>query len=136
LYRAVKFIRDQAEATVQQSKEKHRIREVAAAGAQNAANALRKFLVPDNNPRMSTLISNNISNLVSGAVNPMDGWSDGISLWKGHFCLFLKPQIVLRSEANMESVCVLAAVDVKLQSFAIMDDANVEDPVAAKVMTR
>lgn len=68
--------------------------------------------------------------------DPLKGWSKGVSLRKGHFCLLLKPQIVLRSEANAESVCVLAAVQGKLQTYNIMDDANADDPVSGKVMSR
>ena len=38
--------------------------------------------------------------------------------------------------ADTESVCVLAAVQGKLKTFAIMDDANAHDPVSGKVMNR
>lgn len=69
-------------------------------------------------------------------MDPLSGWSDGVSLRKSHFCLLLKPQVVLRSETNVESVCILAAVQAKLQSFAIMDDSNVEDPISGKIMSR
>ena len=45
-------------------------------------------------------------------------------------------QVVLRSEASAEAVCVLAAVQGKLQSYHILDDANVEDPISGRVMSR
>lgn len=75
---------------------------------------------------------------VSAVVDPLSGWSNGVSLRKSHFGLLLKPQIVLRSEGSgsTDSVLVLAAVQAKLQSFAIMDDANAEDPISGKVMSR
>ena len=69
-------------------------------------------------------------------IDPMRGWSEGVSLQKGHFCLLLKPQLVLRSEASSEAVCVLAAVQGKLQTYNVIDDANADDPVSGKVMSR
>jgi hypothetical protein len=69
-------------------------------------------------------------------VDPMHGWTDGVSLRKSHFCLLLKPQVVLRNIAGRESVCVLAASQAQLQSFSIMDDSNANDPVSGKVMSR
>ena len=69
-------------------------------------------------------------------VDPLDGWAEGVSARRGHFCLLLKPQIVLRSNDDEESVCVLAAVQGKLKTFSIMDDANAHDPVSGKVMNR
>ena len=69
-------------------------------------------------------------------VDPLSGWSDGVSLSKSHFCLLLKPQIVLRSETDVDHICVLAAVQAKLQTFAIMDVSNAEDPISGKVMSR
>lgn len=111
---------------------------VRPSGAQAAANALRKILIGDGGPNRSNPAVEvmNAKILDRNAVNPMSGWSDGVSLRKSHFCLLLKPQIVLRSESNVDSVCVLAAVQAKLQSFAVMDDSNVEDPICGNIMTR
>jgi hypothetical protein len=72
----------------------------------------------------------------TGVIDPLSGWAEGVSLRKSHFCLLLKPQIVLQSEDGMGSVCILAAVQAKLQSFTILDSSNAEDPVCGKVMTR
>ena len=69
-------------------------------------------------------------------VDPLHGWAEGVSARKGHFCLLLKPQIVLRSTEDNDAVCVLAAVQGKLKTFSIMDDANANDPVSGKVMNR
>ncbi|KAJ7179036.1 golgi-body localization protein domain-containing protein [Mycena filopes] len=123
--RAVKFIRDQAEDVSVMAPDKHR----SLGTAQAAAHALRKILggherkSVDQDPTQEAPID----------LDPLDGWFDGVSLQKGHCCLLLKPQIVLRDEAQ---TCVVAAVQAKLQSYAIMDDSNVDDPVSGKVMSR
>lgn len=70
------------------------------------------------------------------AREPLDGWSDGVSLRKGHFCLLLKPQVILRSAESKEAICILAAIHGTLKTFAIMDDANAEDPACGKIMNR
>lgn len=110
----------------------------AVAGAQNAAaNALRRMLtVESSGPRVSVLMSDDAARPSPAAVNPLTGWSEGVTLNKSHFCLLLKPQIVLRSEADAQSVCILAAGQAKSQAFNILDDANADDPVSGRVMTR
>jgi hypothetical protein len=132
--RAVKFIRDQAEAALAASlrllSEKP---QASPYSAQAAAQALRKLLIGDIATKSSIEVSDYVSSPRPELVDPLDGWSDGVSLRKGHFCLLLKPQIVLKSE---ESVCILAAVQAKLQSFEIMDDSNLDDPISGKVMSR
>ena len=70
------------------------------------------------------------------SVDPLEGWAEGVSARRGHFCLLLKPQIVLRSNEDNESVCILAAVQGKLKTFSVMDDANIADPISGKVMNR
>lgn len=67
--------------------------------------------------------------------DPLDGWSDGVTPRKSHCCILLKPQVVLTEEES-GAVCVVAAVQAKLQSFAIMDNANIDDPISGKIMTR
>ncbi|KAJ7498810.1 golgi-body localization protein domain-containing protein [Mycena latifolia] len=127
--RAVKFIRDQAEdGSILAGPDKHR----SLGHAQAAAHALRKILSGherkslDEGPAHEAPIDS----------NPLDGWFEGVSLQKGHCCLLLKPQIVLRDESTSGHTCVVAAVQAKLQSYAIMDDSNVEDPISGKVMSR
>lgn len=105
-------------------------------GAQAAANLLRKILTGESGPETAVHTSEDPLLKAPDVVYPLSGWSDGVSLRKSHFCLLLKPQIVLRSETHLDSVCVLAAVQAKLQSFAIMDNINVEDPISGKIMTR
>ncbi|KZT74332.1 hypothetical protein DAEQUDRAFT_761200 [Daedalea quercina L-15889] len=138
--RAVKFIRDQARTALVdmlQEKEQHR---GPVASAQAAAIAVRNFLVGDHASSHAGEDSQYPLLDTPGPVDPLDGWSDGVSLRKSHFCLLLKPQVVLRSvsdtDSELDSVCILAAVQGKLSSFAILDDANADDPVSGKVMTR
>lgn len=94
------------------------------------------MLIGDGGPSTVVHISKDHMPKAPDSMDPLSGWSDGVSLRKSHFCLLLKPQVVLRSETNVESVCILAAVQAKLQSFAIMDDSNVEDPISGKIMSR
>ena len=108
-----------------------------AASAQAAAAAVKKLLVGDGAGSTPSVefVPQTVSKLPS-AVDPLYGWAEGVSARKGHFCLLLKPQVVLRSEASAEAVCVLAAVQGKLQSYDILDDANMDDPVSGRVMSR
>ncbi|KAF7292415.1 hypothetical protein HMN09_01225600 [Mycena chlorophos] len=131
--RAVKFIRDQAEqVSGVVGVDKHRSLGAAQA-AQAAAHALKKIL---NGHERPSLEDEDPGPEPAIGQNPLDGWFEGVSLNKGHCCLLLKPQIVLRDDWSSERSCVVAAVQAKLQSYAIMDDANAEDPVSGKVMSR
>jgi len=67
--------------------------------------------------------------------DPLDGWSDGVTLRKAHCCFLLKPQVVLKDEGSGK-VCVVAAIQAKMQSFAIMDNDNIDDPISGKIMSR
>ena len=105
--------------------------------AQAAAVAVKKLLIGDGNTSTPSLdsVPHTVSRLPPN-VDPLHGWAEGVSARKGHFCLLLKPQIVVRSNEDNDAVCVLAAVQGKLKTFSIMDDANVNDPVSGKVMNR
>ncbi|KAI6163026.1 golgi-body localization protein domain-containing protein [Pisolithus thermaeus] len=134
--RAVKFIRDQADTLIPRPGDQNTDRmKTPVNAAQAAASALRRILTKE---RGSTSLD-----IQSGVppspleVNPMDGWDDGVILRKSHFCLLLKPQIILLStEIGEASTVVLAAVQAKLQSFKIMDASNLEDPVSGTIITR
>lgn len=134
--RAVKFIRNQADTLIQHpgGHNANRLKTPANA-AQAAASAIRRILTKE---RGSTSLD--VQSGVPPApleVNPMDGWDDGVILRKSHFCLLLKPQIILLStEIGEASTVVLAAVQAKLQSFKIMDASNLEDPVSGTIITR
>ncbi|KAF8138424.1 golgi-body localization protein domain-containing protein [Boletus edulis] len=139
--RAVKFIRDQAEAMLPQvaghnSTEKSN---ASAGAAQTAASALRKMLAGGRGSTSLDIRTDVVSDPAD--VKPLDGWDEGVVLRKRHFCLLLKPQIILRSidpslNVDTESVAILAAVQAKLQVFKIMDASNLEDPISGPIMHR
>ncbi|KAG1768119.1 golgi-body localization protein domain-containing protein [Suillus occidentalis] len=132
--RAVKFIRDQAETVLLTGAPTDREKLKGPVNtAQTAATVLKRILNRDRND-VPIEVADDVAD--DGAVNPLAGWDEGVVLQKRHFCLLLKPQIVLRSEGSTDSVSVLAAVQAKLQSFTIMDKSNLEDPVSGTIMTR
>ncbi|KIL00625.1 hypothetical protein PAXRUDRAFT_821523 [Paxillus rubicundulus Ve08.2h10] len=138
--RAVKFIRDQAEAMASQIiSECAEKSKVSGGAAQAAASALRKMLTRERDSASLDIQSDVTSDPAN--VDPLDGWEEGVVLRKRHFCLLLKPQIILRSadpssDAGVESFVILAAVQAKLQVFKIMDASNLEDPISGSIMNR
>ncbi|KAF8076499.1 golgi-body localization protein domain-containing protein [Lyophyllum atratum] len=136
--RAVKFIRDQAEAALDEESDSEEDQKLsgATATAHMAASALRKMLKGDAS-KPSVEISTDRDRAVQHLeeFDPLQGWSEGISLRKSHCCLLLKPQIVMRGEGSKDAL-ILAAVQAKLQAFAIMDDSNADDPISGNVMSR
>ena len=134
----MKFIRDQANAALAVRKGEERVKDRAGHTAQMAATALRKtyaILKGDNSAKISVDLTPDRSPQVSRKIDPLDGWAEGVSLQKSDCCLLLKPQIILRGETPADS-CIVAAAQAKLQSFNIMDDFNLDDPVNGKVMSR
>lgn len=134
----MKYIRDQADALALQFNDQNVHKPKASVNAaQVAASALRRILTRE---RGSTSLDISTTSSAPIGVNPLDGWDDGIILRKSHFCLLLKPQIILRTEPSAAvregSTVVLAAVQSKLQSFKIMDASNLEDPISGIIMTR
>ena len=135
---AVKFIRDQANATLAVQKEEEHVKDRVGHTAQMAATALRKtyaILKGDTSAKISVDLTPERNTEVPGEIDPLDGWAEGVSLRKSDCCLLLKAQIVLRGETPADS-CVVAAAQAKLQSFNIMDDFNLDDPISGKVMSR
>ncbi|PPQ99072.1 hypothetical protein CVT24_003632 [Panaeolus cyanescens] len=134
--RAVKFIRDQAKAALSTEMYGDKDKDKTTNSAQAAASALRKILRGDNSTKISVdLAKDRPLPDQHRPIDPLDGWDDGVSLRKSHCFLLLKPQIVLHGEDPADS-CVLAAAQGKLQSFAIMDTLNANDPITGKVMSR
>lgn len=131
---AVKFIRDQANAALavqdQKTDNPEKLQD-SGSTAHLAASALRKMLKIDDS---KSLVEISTEERREG-VDPLSGWSNGVSLRKSHCCLLLKPQIVMRGQ-EAKDTCIVAAVQAKLQSFAIMDDSNADDPISGKVMSR
>jgi len=134
-FRAVKFIRDQANAALAVDKEDESSKDRPSNTAQLAATALRKILRGDNSTKTSVDITRGKTGIDPGEVDPLEGWSDGVILQKSNCCLLLKPQIVLRGDTPADS-CIVAAAQAKLLSFNIMDSLNQDDPVSGKIMSR
>ncbi|KAF8845847.1 hypothetical protein BDN67DRAFT_961498 [Paxillus ammoniavirescens] len=138
--RAVKFIRDQAEAMASQVISERAEKSKASGGAaQAAASALRRMLTRERDSASLDIQADVTSDPAN--VDPLDGWEEGVVLRKRHFCLLLKPQIILRSadpssDATVESFVILAAVQARLQAFKIMDASNLEDPISGSIMSR
>ncbi|KAG6911191.1 hypothetical protein DXG01_003058 [Tephrocybe rancida] len=137
--RAVKFIRDQAKAALDDDSDSEESQEKGWEGsdtAQTAASAFKKIFKGDPGKPSVEITTGRDSVAVSPEkFDALHGWSEGVSLRKSHCCLLLKPQIVLRGEDPGDSI-VVAAVQAKLQVSGIMDDNNAEDPVSGKIMSR
>lgn len=69
-------------------------------------------------------------------VNLGDGNPKNTLAEHSHYCILLKPQIVLRSELDDESVVILAANDIVLQLIDHMDSIKLPDPVKAHERTK
>ncbi|XP_006460255.1 hypothetical protein AGABI2DRAFT_117215 [Agaricus bisporus var. bisporus H97] len=131
--RAVKYIRDQAKASkVGAEPENKGGDSISNKPAQLAASAIRKLLKGDVGKSSVEMDQQDALGLLC---EPLDGWCAGVTLYKAHCCFLLKPQVVLRDEDSGD-ICVVAATQAKLQSFAIMDDANIDDPISGKIMSR
>lgn len=68
-------------------------------------------------------------------VDPSLGEVAGLKTRRNHFCLLFKPQIVLRSDLDDESVIIISANDAVLQSTYELDKI-VEDPINGHLRTR
>lgn len=133
---ALKFIRDQADAAlaVDKAQVNDEVHDSSDA-AQVAASALRRLLKVENttnSPEIS-LAAQPASEL--DKVEPLRGWSTGVSLRQAHCCHLLNPQVVMRGDPESRA-CIIAAILAKVQSYAIMDNAHIDDPVSGKVMSR
>lgn len=121
--RAIKFIREQAanhmETALPRDSEELK-----------ATSMLRKLWVPDTKESVQTLGDA----FSEDSLDPLQGWlKSDVSLQKSHFCVLLKPQVILRTE---DFTCVLAAVRSQLRSFSILDKANINDPISGRIMSR
>ncbi|KAF9569300.1 hypothetical protein CPC08DRAFT_812902 [Agrocybe pediades] len=133
--RAVKFIRDQANAALTVEREDESSHDRPSNTAQLAATALRKILRGDNSTKISVDLAREKNGISPGEADPLEGWSEGVILQKSNCCLLLKPQIVLRGDTPADS-CIVAAGQAKALSYNIMDSLNQDDPVSGKIMSR
>ncbi|TFK23245.1 hypothetical protein FA15DRAFT_705606 [Coprinopsis marcescibilis] len=131
--RAVKFIRDQANAAGVGDRESESEETTSQSETINIATSAFRKMLGTEKPSVEIVHETKVANLETP--DPLDGWEGGISLRKSHCCLLLKPQIVLRG-SDAKDTCIIAASQAKLQSYAIMDKLNSDDPVSGKVMSR
>lgn len=132
--RSVKFIRDQANAVL--AKQEADLDDKGKTSpAQMAASALRKILKGDSTKASLDSSQDLNKEQSTTTIDPLEGWADNVSLKKSHCCLLLKAQIVMNGESIKDTV-IIAAPQAKLQSFAIMDKSNLDDPISGKVMSR
>lgn len=132
MHSAVKFIRDQAHATIdlENTDEKQK----SDSMADLASATLRKILKSDSS-KPSLEIRRETPDVTKGNPDPLDGWAEGVTLNKSHCCLLLKPQFILRG-AEYKDTCIVTAGQAKLQAMSIMDTMHMNDPISGKVMSR
>lgn len=151
LCRAVKFIREQAQNDAGKGEDlpdEPRKSKTAASRAQTLFK-FRRSAEERRSPELSALarLSEHprASTSTSGRIDPSEGWSDGVSICKSHFCLLLKPQFCLQVEhrngAKGEkdlppSTVVISATSASLQSFAVVDNEHADDPINGHIMVR
>lgn len=133
-FSAIKFLLDQAKAAVSTESQTNNVTKTNLTAAQAAAVALRRLLTGDE--ALQAADTEDPESDASSVLDPLNGWSGGVSLEKSHCCLLLKPQIVLQNHGEEGETCIVAAVQAKLQTYAVMDEANADDPVSGKVMSR
>jgi hypothetical protein len=103
--------------------------------AQAVAQNLKRILTREERPGSSEDVSL-VPSAPSGKIDPGAGWSEGVTTRSSHYCLLIKPQIVLSSEATSTSILVLSASTALLQSFSILDNEHIDDPVNGDIMSR
>ena len=139
LLRVVKFIRDQeVQKPTKPAPRKsvdHQIPQTK--GIAQAMHMLRQsFSTKDAAGGLENILADAYTDAPRPGLNPLEGWKEGVSLKQSHFCVLLKPQIVLHSESSEDSTCVVAAGVTKLKINNIMDNENADDPINGNIMSR
>jgi hypothetical protein len=105
-----------------------------------AAQVLKRILTREERTKAETDLEFNDEGLYGGSTNSFDpsaGWSSPeVSIDSKHSCLLINPSIVLHNDGAAGSAIVLAADRASLQSYAVMDKSNVDDPISGRIMTR
>jgi len=94
------------------------------------------FTTRDTAGGLESILADAYTDAPRPGLNPLEGWNEGASLDQSHFCVLLKPQIVLHSESSEDSTCVVAAAVTKLKINNIMDNENADDPINGTIMSR
>lgn len=75
--------------------------------------------------------------LLDTHVDPTEGIADSYEIKRSNVCVFLKPQIVLKSHIDDSSTVIVTAIRMRLQNYAIMDPTVPdEDMVNHRVLSR
>ena len=137
--RAVKFIRDQAvtKPTKPTPRKSVDVQPPQTKGIAQAMQMLRQsFGSRDTAGGLENILADAYTDAPRPGLNPLEGWNEGVSLDQSHFCVLLKPQIVLHSESSEDSTCVVAAGVTKFKVNNIMDNENADDPINGTIMSR
>jgi len=137
--RAVKFIRDQGETKPTRPAPRKSV-DVQPSQTKGIAQAMQMFRQSFGSRDTAGGLENILADVYTDAprpgLDPLEGWKEGVSLKQSHFCVLLKPQIVLHSELSEDSTCVVAAGVTKLEINDIMDNENADDPINGTIMSR
>lgn len=96
----------------------------------------QSFSTKDTAGGLENILADAYTDAPRPGLNPLEGWKEGVSLKQSHFCVLLKPQIVLHSELSEDSTCVVAAGVTKFKINNIMDNQNADDPINGNIMSR
>ena len=142
MHRAVQYIRKQAETQFSESEDTNGNKKFryTGAGAQAAAQVLKRILTREERSKaesdadsLDEIINSNSISLF----DPSSGWSSPeVIIDAAHSCLLLSPSIVLRGDGATNSTVVLVANRASLQSYAIKDKSNADDPINGRIMSR
>ncbi|EJU06094.1 hypothetical protein DACRYDRAFT_97695 [Dacryopinax primogenitus] len=68
--------------------------------------------------------------------DPHTGWLDDVLIRKSHIARLIKPQVVLRSDLNADSITVVAIRSVYIRNFTVLDREHLDDPINGPIMQR
>ncbi|KZT62125.1 hypothetical protein CALCODRAFT_277895 [Calocera cornea HHB12733] len=68
--------------------------------------------------------------------DPHTGWLDDVLIRKSHIARLIKPQVVLRSDLNDDSITVVAIRSVYIRNFSVLDREHLDDPINGPIMQR
>ncbi|CAO1617992.1 unnamed protein product [Parajaminaea phylloscopi] len=75
--------------------------------------------------------------LLDTRVDPHEGISDEYTVRRANVCVFLKPQIVMKSNIDDAATIVVTATRIRLQNYSVLDPTVAdEDSVNRRVLTR
>ncbi|CAG7848535.1 UPF0648 protein C3H5.09c [Serendipita indica DSM 11827] len=129
---AVRFIREHAMAVESRKEEDHptKAEPMPTVTRSKSTNAVKRLFTRTAEPRKQ-------QDPIAGPADVDEnlGAHHNTVTNQSHFCLLFKPQIVLRSNLDDESVIIIAANDAAVQTTNVMDGKS-DDPVDGHVLTK